>query len=168
MNQAVWVADDEPAGKRFYTLHLGSLEQWPAALAGVTPPFGLLLACDANRVPATVVADAAEKALASGAGYVVAWGSGCEQVHDAFDEACVLMELERPDLPLVVTTWHANDSLDEALWFFVDVARLEEVDRATDWLAVSVERQDWADLIRHHLADLASLRASIDSDHVGP
>ena len=127
MELPVHVADDQATRKRFYTLHLASLDQWPATLTGARAPgFGLLLACEADHAAATVIADAAEKALASGVGYVVAWGPGCERVHDAFDETTVLMKLERPDLPSVMTTWHADDSLDEALWYFVDAARLPE------------------------------------------
>jgi hypothetical protein len=112
----VRVADDAQTRKRFYNVHLDSIGQWPATLPGVAPSFGLLLACDADGVPFTEIIKAAEKALASGAGYVVAWGQGCEKIHDAFDETYVLMKLDRPDLPDVMTTWHAGDSLDEALW----------------------------------------------------
>ena len=165
MKQPVQVADDQTTGKHFYALHLDSLDQWPATLARVAPSFGLLLACDADQVPTAVIASAVDKALASGAGYVVAWGPGCEEVHDTFDEAHVLMKLERPHLPVLITTWHADDSLDEALWYFVEVARLPEPSGATDWLAVSVERPDWADQIGQRLANLASLRAIIHADH---
>jgi len=110
----VHIADDPSTRKRFYALHLASLDHWPASLRVVTPPFGLLLACDADHVASTVVADAADKVLASGARSIATWGPGCERVHDAIDEAYVFTKLEPPDQPDIVTTWHAGDSLDEA------------------------------------------------------
>jgi hypothetical protein len=156
------VADDERSRKRLHALHLDSLDQWPATLSGIAPPFGLLLVCDAAHVSSSAVGTAAEQALASGAAYVVAWGSDCERVHDVFDEAYVLMRLERPDLLHVMTTWHADESLDEALWFFVDVTQLPKQTPKTDWLAVSVGRSDWSAQIRRRLADPAGLRAAIE------
>jgi hypothetical protein len=161
----VHVADDQTTRKRFHALRLASLDQWPATLTGVAPSFGLLLACDADPAAPGVIADAAGKALASGVGYVVAWGPGCEKVHDAFDETYVLMKLEQPDLPSVMTTWHTDDSLDEALWFFADAAQLPTRDESTDWLAVSVGCPAWANCIRQRLADLTSLRAAVLADH---
>ena len=160
----VHVADDQTTRKRFHTLHLASLDQWPATLTGVAPRFGLLLACDAVRAAPGAVADVAEKAIASGVGYVVAWGPGCEEVHDAFDEAYALRKLEQPDLSPIVTTWHADDGLDEALWYFADVAQIPERDEPTDWLAVAVGCPAWDDHIRQRLAGLASLRSSVLTD----
>jgi hypothetical protein len=161
----VHVADDQTTRKRFHALHLSTLDQWPATLTGVAPSFGLLLACDAEHAAPRVLADVAEKAITSGVCYVVAWGAGCEKTHDAFDETYALRKLEQPDLPPIMTTWHADDSLDEALWYFVDVARLPERDEPTDWLAVSVGWPSWADRIRQRLADLDSLRATVLADH---
>lgn len=162
------VADDEMSGKRLYALHLDTLDQWPATLDGIAPPFGLLVACDATSVPTSVISTFAEMALTSGAVYLVAWGPDCERVHDIFDETHVLMKVEQPNLPRVMTTWHADESLDEALWYFVDLAQPLEPDTARDWLAVSVERSDWSDQIRHRLANLTELRSTgaSDQDHL--
>jgi hypothetical protein len=157
------VADDEISGKRLYALHLDSLDQWPATLDAVVPPFGLLVACDATFVPSSEISTVAEMALASGAAYLVSWGPDCERIHDVFDETYELMKHESPDLPHVMTTWHADESLDEVLWYFVDVAQPFEPNTTSDWLAVSVERSDWSEQICRRLADLASLRAAMDA-----
>ena len=51
--------------------------------------------------------------------YAVAWGRECEKWHDAVDWA-VLETFDYGDIPddnFVMTTWHAEERLSEALWF---------------------------------------------------
>jgi hypothetical protein len=51
--------------------------------------------------------------------YAVAWGKECEMWHDAVDWA-VLETFDYGDIPedkFVMTTWHADEPLSEALWF---------------------------------------------------
>jgi hypothetical protein len=57
--------------------------------------------------------------VTSGFLYVVAWGAECERWHDAVDWA----NLERfdfgdvPNCGFVMTTWHSDETLAEAMWF---------------------------------------------------
>jgi hypothetical protein len=57
--------------------------------------------------------------LKSGCLYVVAWGVECEEWHDTADWT----NLEQfefghiPDDRFVMTTWHADEPLSEAMWF---------------------------------------------------
>jgi hypothetical protein len=51
--------------------------------------------------------------------YAVAWGRECEVWHDRMDEANIAAFVGR-DIPgdkLVMTTWHHDKPLSEALWF---------------------------------------------------
>ncbi len=51
--------------------------------------------------------------------YAVAWGKECEKWHDAVDWA-VLETFDYGDIPddkFVMTTWHTDEPLSEALWF---------------------------------------------------
>lgn len=61
----------------------------------------------------------AEWLLDSGCLYVVAWGVECEDWHDTVDwtniEASDSDDI--PDDKFVMTTWHPNEPLSEALWF---------------------------------------------------
>ncbi len=55
----------------------------------------------------------------SGCLYVVAWGTECEKWHDTVDWS-ILEEFDYGDIPddrFVMTTWHANEPLSEAMWF---------------------------------------------------
>jgi hypothetical protein len=156
---AVQAVADQQSGRRFSLIDLERLDQWPATLPGLGPRYGLLLACNAEQVASGVIAEVAERALASGAVSILAWGPGCERVHDIFDAVYAPSVLDQPDCQVVITTWHANESLDEALWYFVDVAGL--VEPAADWLVVAVGHHDWTDQIRQRLSDLSGLRASV-------
>lgn len=61
----------------------------------------------------------AEWLLESGCLYVVAWGVECEVWHDTVDwtnlEAFDYGDI--PDDKFVMTTWHTDEQLAEALWF---------------------------------------------------
>jgi hypothetical protein len=143
------------------TLFIRSISEWPFRFLDNTTRFGLFLACDAEDVPDDVIYSAALNALASGAVYVVAWGPGCERIHDMFDDAAITLALDNSDRAHVLTTWHADESLDEALWFFVDVALPSGHEDLAMGLAVTVGREDWCRQIREHLADLPGLRATV-------
>jgi hypothetical protein len=56
--------------------------------------------------------------------YLVAWGHDCEQWHDGVDFAALAAFDfgEIPDDAFVMTTWHADELLSEALWFAAHAA----------------------------------------------
>lgn len=61
----------------------------------------------------------AEWLVESGCLYAVTWGRDCEKWHDSVDDAN-LREFDHGDIPddrFVMTTWHENEPLREALWF---------------------------------------------------
>jgi hypothetical protein len=63
----------------------------------------------------------------------------------------------------MMTTWHSEESLDEALWFFVSAAFPDDGYSYTcrSGLAISVGRSDWDEQIQRRLADLDSLTKDI-------
>jgi len=58
--------------------------------------------------------------------------------------------------PIIMTTWHDKDSLDEALWFFVYSAYPEDGywDTTRAGLAISIGRTDWSEQIWRRLSDI--------------
>ncbi len=61
----------------------------------------------------------AEWLVKSGCLYVVAWGTECEKWHDTVDYS-VLEEFAYGDIPddrFIMTTWHADEPISEAMWF---------------------------------------------------
>jgi hypothetical protein len=101
--------------------------------------------------------------LGAGAVYISSWGPDCQRVHDITDEA--RLSLGKPDRrdSVVMTAWHENESLDDALWFFLfntfPEDSFEQTTRSA--LAVIVGNPDWAALIREDLRDPNALSARV-------
>jgi hypothetical protein len=91
----------------------------------------------------------AAEAIQSGCCYVCAWGDGCEFVHDAFDYAAIARDR------FVMSTWHADESLGEGLWFSLvsalpDMDEFPSGDQAATVLAVE---EPWIDAVRRLITD---------------
>ena len=111
----------------------------------------LFLAVDAHGIPSDVVGRIAERLLASGVVWVCVWGPDCERIHDIFDEVEVGDGLTDPDFTLM-STWHDNETLEEALRFFVDWARPVEAGLpSVSHLAITVGNTDWDAVVRRRL-----------------
>jgi hypothetical protein len=82
-----------------------------------TPHFLCLLAADFTVATDAEISGLAQSLLALGASYFVCWGPGCERAHDLIDGATLLVDPPIPDNSVIMTTWHADESLDEALFF---------------------------------------------------
>ena len=77
-------------------------------------------------------------------------GAGCERVHDIFDE-----ERDGPNPlisadPVVMTTWHEDESLAEALGFVLAAAIPDDgfIDDCGATLGVAIGSAEWANEIR--------------------
>ena len=135
----------EPVNERaLYVSETSSLAAWPEAIAEPQPHFAAFIAADVTAADDGELREFARRLLAQGAVYACAWGPGCERLHDAFDA-------ERDEsVPEVLTTWHADDTLDEALWFalfasFPDEAYVESCDSV---LSIVVASPQWAAQVR--------------------
>jgi hypothetical protein len=101
----------------------------------------------------------ARTVLDAGAVFVSTFGSGCERVHDAIDDAIVASERERDGDHVVVTTWHASETLEEALWFALFTASPATAYEATTraMVVVVINAARYAEILRRHLADPQAL-----------
>jgi hypothetical protein len=64
-----------------------------------------------------------------------------------------------------MTTWHENESLDEALWFALTVGFSEECrDRSECALVAAADSDSWREQLRARLEDTDRLRREV----VGP
>lgn len=119
--------DDQHRERQLVLTSAPSVEAWQSALADVVGPsdsgagFALFLMADATTTSTDTIAELAEWCISHGVFSVSAWGPGCERVHDIFDEVDVELRLPTGDAPfddVVMTTWHSNESLAEALEYF--------------------------------------------------
>jgi hypothetical protein len=130
--------------KRFHTIASPALEKIPEALPDVSRYFCLFLAIDAVDLSNASILSTARKLVERGAVYVCVWGSDCERVHDCFDEQSPIEESPGQN-DVVMTTWHGDESLEEALWFFMNCTIPTEsfVAQCKDWVAVSISNEEW-------------------------
>ena len=103
----------------------------------------------------------AQRLVDAGCVYFCAWGPGCERAHDIFDEQrdVIFDEPLADDAPVIMTTWHQDDSLDEALWYFLRTTWPHDayIDTCRSALALTIANQDWADHVERRLRDIPSL-----------
>ncbi len=86
----------------------------------------LFLAADFSKISSMKLVELAKLQIAKGVHYVCCWGPDCEVAHDCFDEANIILQLDENFERNVMSTWHANESLEEALWFCIFNAKPED------------------------------------------
>jgi hypothetical protein len=153
------VADDE--GERIlYLARLPSLDGWESLRADpmwssvVERPgdgFALFLACDATTLPDGLIVAFAGYCVGRGLFWVSTWGQGCERVHDLFDRAD-LARFEPTD-GIVMSTWHADETLAEALFLFWSAFPSEGRAGGRARIALTFGPPQWADLVRRSAAE---------------
>ena len=152
-----------PLDRALYSLFVGEPLEIPSAIESRDTHFAAFLAWDARNTDTANIAALARALFARGVAYVCAWGPGCERVHDIFDEVELELEGQRPPESVVMTTWHNDESLEEALWFFVYSSYPDPAyeHSCTTGIAAVIGREDWAIRVDAYLSDLNSLKAEV-------
>ena len=151
------IFEDEDS-KVLYLCPCSSLDVLSERITTSSPNFGLLLAIDARGVKNQDIWQAAEKLVAKGLVYLCVWGPECERVHDSFDDTISERELdaglESTDENVIMTTWHSEEPLSEALWFFINSAFPARAYEKTckDWIIAPIGNSDWEQSLRAEIA----------------
>jgi hypothetical protein len=133
-----------------YLLDLDEPNDLPQQLELPSRKFVCLIAWDSVKCDVTCIANLAKRTMELGAAAVSVWGNDCERVHDVFDEMASDRVEYDMNKPVLMTTWHSNETLDEAVWFVLHssiVDDLLEKDCKTT-LAISIGNPTWAHTIR--------------------
>ena len=162
MEQLIAYKNQAPFDRKVFSLSIPNLESFPSHLELPSQHFVLFLACDAKGIDIDIIWNFANLMIAKRVAYLCAWGEDCERVHDIFDEALVLREIEENQTyPHVMTSWHTDDSLDEALRFMLYSAYPD--DELTNTcgvvLVVSVANEEWKAHIQKRLSNIELLNA---------
>jgi hypothetical protein len=137
-------------------LELTDLDSLPPTIALPSRHFACLVLLDAQGIEVGSIGRFAESLLSQGAVYVGIWGPDCERVHDIFDEEIVGRGPEVPRFdPGVMTTWHADEDLDDALWFLLEVSYPDDrfFETCGSALVITVGSPMWAAHVREALSD---------------
>ncbi len=116
------VGIEQVHGRRLFLARIGEEWQWDDP---GEDRFILFIAADASAASDLEIEGYAFGALASGCEYVCAWGDDCERVHDLFDRVAAERVQELPPVGLI-STWHAADTLPEAMYFALVLAHNDE------------------------------------------
>jgi len=141
-------AFDDVTNRQLFMLELSAKEPLPGVDLG-SGYFCCLLACDASNYTVEEVSELVDPLIDAGCVYFCCWGPDCERVHDIIDESDPYTD------SVVMTTWHDKDTLEDALWFFLNVtwpdAKFENSFNAS--LAISIGSSEWASSTRSALED---------------
>jgi hypothetical protein len=134
---------------RLLILHSDHLA-FPVDVDIPTKYFRLLVAADYKGIPTKELLAFARDLLKRGVAYFSVWGEGCERMHDCMDEEISAAELERNSVVEPLTTWHANEPLEETAQFFRDWAKPEEKYESESrfWVCLAVGKAKWADVMK--------------------
>jgi len=147
----------EVSERELFSLALPDFQSLPDSIPLPSRHFIAFLAADSTGIDASVLSEFSHRLLRAGCIYFCVWGADCERVHDIFDGDCLDVK------PLIMTTWHSKESLDDALWFFVYSAFPDDGywDTSRSGLAISIGSPDWDEHIRTRLADLDSFTKDV-------
>jgi hypothetical protein len=142
--------DDDSPLPGIEVLSVNSIDEVVSRIPRRHKYFTLLLAWDAPDIPRSDLIRLVRPLVNNCLAYFCAWGEGCEEVHDAVDLADLEREREFGESDYFqMTTWHKNEPLDDAVWFFKHCAIPAEEHVLADWerFAVSVGNPAWKDRI---------------------
>ena len=107
------ISRDDITERELYFVAALEFAALPESFTFPSARFVALLVADTTQVADETLSSFARALLGAGCSYFCAWGPGCERVHDLFDQECLFTPA------VIMTTWHAKESLDGALWFFL-------------------------------------------------
>ena len=159
------------SGRTMFLLEIDSLDDWPEEISlPKSKQFVLFLATDARDVSEDDLSAFCAKTLDQGMVYLSTWGRDSERVHDTFEEAAAEWDPDSDADTALLSEWHEDEPLSEALRFSVAHAlpahAFEKGCNAT--LVAIVGNPDAAELVREWLADPDRLEKAADDEEKEP
>jgi hypothetical protein len=116
--------------------------------------FACLCAMDASSIPNDELSAFCSQLIHLGCAYFCAWGPDSERVHDIMDEEVIGDDPPASYIGCLMTTWHATESLGDAVEFFLSCTIPDEECAPTGCpygLAIAVGPTEWATRIEQEL-----------------
>jgi len=111
---------------------------------------------DARLIEAGTLSRIASMLAGSGLVYFCAWGPDCDRVHDLFDEGFLEANLALTGNDVIMTTSHVDESLGEALWYFLhSTFPTEALEKGcSSWIVACIGNKEWSGEIRRIAHDV--------------
>jgi len=166
-SQLEMIPSRKPSTKNIYLCSAQTIDQLPAQIEATSKHFGLLLAFNSDSIKAEEIEQVATMLVDKGLAYLCAWGPNCERVHDLFDAAAASKNEDLIGDDVIMTTWHADEDLHEALWFFLHSAFPTQFfeTSCTNWVIAVIGNRKWEDEIRSKIKEIASSPSSTWSEN---
>jgi len=144
-----------------YFLSVGEPRSFPDSISIPSQKFAVFLALNAAELDHTIISGIILPLLRAGAVYFCCYGPDCGRVHDIIDEEIVMSTLDQEDDgSVIMTTWHDDETLEDALWFFVMNSYPDDkyFDACRAGVAISIGNPSWDDQIIRGLKDLTKAK----------
>lgn len=150
---------DDDGERELYVASLPSFGDWrrlladPVWAAAVEEPrdgFALFVACDATNLSAELIEEFATYCIDRGLFWVSTWGADCERVHDTFDRVDIARVAQ---LGIVMSTWHQDEPLEDALLLFWSAFPAEGKLDGPARIGISVGSHEWVEEMRQSADD---------------
>jgi hypothetical protein len=151
--------------QNLYLCPADSIKDLADKTAGSQANFGLFVAMNAIGVEDDSILQGAKKLLSQGLACLCTWGPDCERVHDLFDIAAREINSQLSGDDVIMTSWHSDESMGEALWYFVNAAFVTEKFEKTckDWIIAPISNLEWEQQIPTTIAQMNTISED-DSD----
>ena len=170
MRQFESVGEDALTGRRLLMLEVETPEEVAAGVAKSPHGYPALVVWNARHVEPAMIGAVVESLLKSGCTFLGAWGDDCGRVHDIADEVLVEREVYRGIPSDVMTTFHPNESLNDALWFVLNLSApmADDADNYKETVVVSIGASPGTNAaLRRALVDTAEFNRTVVGEEVG-
>lgn len=158
------VGFDEAGDRALFVLAVDHPQELPGTIAPGTVHFVALIAWDSLAQPPGEVARVARVLLNAGCVYFCCWGLGCERMHDIVDEEYLCGRLSvNHDESTIMTTWHDEQSLEEAAWFALNCAFPDDrfFEECRSVVAICIGNHSWEEQLTAALAKPQALSSRV-------
>jgi len=127
--------------RELFRVHFRKPSEVPTSFNVPSKYFGCFLYWNVSGVTNKVISRVARNLLKAGCVYFSTWGKDCERVHDIIDHVDFELNPDQDDDFVIMTTWHSHDSLEYALWYFLNVADPDNgyADNCRAAIAISID-----------------------------
>jgi hypothetical protein len=162
---------DDVSERALLLLDADTSADLPASIVVGGKYFVSLIAWDVRTVEASDIAHVARVLLDAGCVYFCCWGPGCERVHDIIDEEYVGDGTSvNDDDSTIMTTWHIEESLEEAAWFALNLAFPDDrfFDSCKTVVSICIGNSEWKSALEKAIANPRALAARVVAEDDPP
>ena len=110
-------------GRKIFHINVSKFKEFDFKKLPQLSKYFTLLIINSDEVTTEDYSKKVVELINSGLAYLCAWGKDCEKIHDNFDEENVMMEInqeiEMDDDNVIMTTWHQDETIKKALYYFL-------------------------------------------------